>query len=205
MNREVFRQLVHLSGLLFVFIAQFLDRWVSAMVFLGIGVFFFIYGEYVKRKEHGLFGLRKLAMMMERKESRLFSGAFWFYIGCGISFLLFHHQIASAASAILAVGDSLSTIVGINFGRHKIIGKKSIEGSLTFFVSSFLISLIFVRWEVGLIGALIASVIELITPHKVGKKTYWILDDNLLIPIISGAVMFGVDFYLFLTVFHLAF
>ena len=196
MDKEILRQIVHLSGLLFVFIAQFLDKWASAAMFLIIGAFFFTYGEYVKRKTNAIFGLRKLPFFFERKKSRPFAGAFWFYIGCGISFILFPHIIASAASSVLAIGDSLSTLIGREIGNHKLIGNKSLEGTLAFFVFSFFLTLFFVKPFIGMVGALIGALVELSVPDKLAKKTSLFLDDNFLIPIISGSVMFGLGFVL---------
>ena len=195
MQKEILRQIVHLSGLLFVFLAQIFDKWISSAIFFGIFFIFIFYGEYIKIKKQPLLGLRNLAFFFERKNTRPFTGAIFFYLGCGLAFLIFPHNIASVSSAILAVGDSLSTIIGMNFGRHKTIGKKSVEGSLAFFAGSFLISLIFVKWQIGFIGSLIAALVELCIPPKIGGKTLWLLDDNLLIPIICGIVMFLFGFY----------
>ncbi len=192
------RQFVHLSGLLFVGLAHFLDSMQSAVLFLVIGLFFFLYWEYIKIKKKPLMGLRNLAFFFERKDVRPFTGAVWFYIGGFLAFVLFPHNIASASVSILAVGDSLSTVFGVKFGRHKLIGKKSLEGSLAFFASSFLVSLIFVNPLVGFFGSLTGALVELLIPQKIGKKAYWFLDDNLLIPVISGAVMWILNILLFL-------
>lgn len=186
MHKEMLRQAVHLSGLAFVFAAQYLDKMQGAVLFLSIGIFFLVYSEYVRRTK-SLLGFRNFVYKFEkRKDSRPFKGAYWFYIGCGISFALFPKNIASAASAILAVGDSFSTIIGIHFGRHKIINNKSAEGTLAFFITAFLASLLFVNPVASFIGSAAAAVVELITPPKLSKRSHWILDDNLLIPITSG-------------------
>ncbi len=193
MHKEILRQAVHLSGLIFVLLAQLFDKWLAAAMFLGIGAYFLIYSEYVRRTK-SLIGFRNFAYIFEKRKSRKpFEGAYWFYIGCGISFLLFPKNIALASSAILAVGDSFSTIFGVHFGRHKLVGNKSAEGSIVFFASSFFISLVFVNPAIGFLGSLIATLVELSTPGK-SKNSIWMLDDNLLIPIISGAVMYGVSF-----------
>lgn len=194
MHKEVLRQLTHLSGLIFVFIAQYLDKLQASALFLGIGAFFLIYSEYVRRTK-ALFGFRDLVYKFEkRKAVKPFIGAYWFYIGCGLSFILFPHKAALAASAILAVGDSFSTLIGIHFGKHKIADNKSFEGALAFFISSFVISLLFVKPLLGFAGAFIGAVVELSIPPKTSKRSSWLLDDNLLIPIISGLVVSGLLF-----------
>ena len=188
MHSETLRQIVHLSGLAFVFVAQFLDRVWSVGMFLSIGAFFFFYAEYVKRTKPAI-GFRHFVFKFENRKGRNFSGAFWFYTGAGLAFVLFPLNVASAAAAILSVGDSFSTIVGINWGTHKIVGKKSVEGTVAFFLTSFLATLFFIKPSIGLIGSFVAAIVELLTPHKTEGRSRWIVDDNLLIPIISGAVM----------------
>ncbi len=186
MHSEIPRQIVHLSGLLFVLIAQLLDKWLSASMFLSVGLFFFVYSEYARRTT-ALFGLRNFIRKFEKRGPlRPFTGAYWFYIGCGITFILFPHKAASLASAILAVGDSFSTIIGVQFGKHKLINRKSAEGSLAFFITSFMAALLFASPAVAFMASLIASVVELLTPPKLNKRSRWLLDDNLLIPLITG-------------------
>lgn len=197
MHSETLRQLAHLSGLAFVAAAQYLDWLTAAAMFFAIGAFFFFYAEYVKRTKPAL-GFRNFVFKFEKRKGRNFSGAFWFYIGAGLGFILFPLNIASAAAAILAVGDSFSTLIGVHFGKHKIVGKKSLEGSLAFLFGSFLISLVFVKPVIGLIGSVIAMLVELFTPHKTNLKNYhWVFDDNLLIPIISGIVMLALGFFIY--------
>ena len=125
MHHETPRKLVHLSGLLFVFAAQFLNRNLVLIIFFSIASFFLVYAEYVRRTKPAL-GFMNFVFKFEKRKGRSFSGAFWFYMGSGIAFLVFPKAVASAASAILAAGDSSSTIVGINFGKHKIFGEKTV-------------------------------------------------------------------------------
>ncbi len=192
MHKETPRQLIHLSGLLFVLIAQYLSRTASMAMFFGIAIIFFLYAEHVTRSKKPIFGIRKIVYIFEKRDSgRPFAGVFWFYTGSGIVFSLLPLNIASAASAILAVGDSFSTMFGLNFGKHRLVGKKSLEGSSAFFVGAFFISLIFVTPVVAAVGAFVGMLVELFIPPKLGgKKSHWFLDDNLLIPIIGGAAMF---------------
>jgi dolichol kinase len=197
---EVKRQMIHLSGLFFVILAQFTDKYLAAIYFFMIAITFFIYSEHVRRERRRLAGfldsmekrIRGLATRFERQGiARPFLGAFWFYMGCGISFLLFPLHIASAACAMLAVGDAFSTLVGNKFGRHRTVGNKTLEGSLAFFVVSLLIALIFVDPKLALLGSLAATITELVPEigglKPIKDKGY--LDDNLLIPIIAGFVM----------------
>ncbi|RLI96064.1 MAG: hypothetical protein DRO99_05060, partial [Candidatus Aenigmatarchaeota archaeon] len=118
---ETRRQLVHFSGLLFVLLAQVVGGVSAGIYFFLIAATFLAYSEYVVRETKRTMGMleslekrmRDFVIRFERKDvKRPFSGAIWFYAGCGFTFLLFSLPEASAACAMLAVGDSVSTLVG---------------------------------------------------------------------------------------------
>ncbi len=199
MKTEIPRQLVHLSGLVFIALAQFTGGIIVSFYCLFIAFTFLAYSEYVRRAED------RLEMVIHRLESRIrnfvsrfdrkgisrpFVGAFWFYLAFGIAFLIFPLGAASAACIILAVGDSLSTLTGRAWGMHR-IGGKSLEGSLAFLMSSFPAASLFVSPPVALAGALAGTLVELAPEAGFLKnlKGRGLLDDNLLIPLASGAVM----------------
>ncbi len=198
MDSELYRQFVHLSGLIFIILAQFIDKTIAGLYFIFISIFFLIYSEYIRREEKRLKILAKLegklrdiALTLERKTYRPFMGAFWFYFSLGIVFFLFPLSIASAAGAILAVGDSLSTIIGLNYGKHKIAGKKTLEGSIAFLIGSFIAAIFFVDYTTAVFAAVFATIIELIPaarPLK-GLSERHIIDDNWMIPVFTAVFM----------------
>jgi len=186
---ELSRQLVHLSGILFIIFAQFIGREATIIYFGIIAAFFFIYSWYIRNQEKRVQNMlsrmeskfRDLTLKFERKDANPFTGAMFFYIGCTIAFIVFPFGTASAACAMLAVGDSLSTIVGTRLGRHK-IGKtgKSFEGSLACFAGSLIAGVFFVAPHIAVLGATAATATELLPK----------INDNLSIPIVAGLVMF---------------
>jgi dolichol kinase len=197
---ETPRQLVHLSGLLFIALAQFIDKTTVGILFMLAALFFLLYSEYVRKcgKNHSTLlsriecKLRDFALMLERKETRRpFSGAFWFYFGAGLAFLIFPLYAASAAGAVLAVSDSLSTMIGKRLGRHSILGKKTLEGTVAFFVSALLVCLLFFNPTAAIIGAVAAAFAEILPEWKPISCSRFsgLFDDNLLIPIITGFVL----------------
>lgn len=202
---EIRRQMVHISGLLFVVLAQFTSKWVAASYFLLIAATFLIYSEHIRREKKRLHGIlqcfegrfRDVVMTLERADApRPFHGAFWFFMGCGLAFIAFQHNIASAACAMLAVGDSVSTILGTRYGIHKIIGKKSAEGSLAMFVFSLVAAMFFVHPLIALTGAAAATIAELIPDVCVLEchKKRGFIDDNLFVPLLAGAAMLAAAF-----------
>ena len=103
---ELNRKLVHISGLLFVVLAQLTGRWMAAFYFLTIATTLLIYSEHVRREKRRFSRLverierdfRKAVLRMERPDAaRPFAGAFWLFFGCGIAFALFPLPVASAA------------------------------------------------------------------------------------------------------------
>ncbi len=79
---------------------------------------------------------------------------------------------------ILAWGDSASTLVGIYFGRTKLIAGRSLEGAIGFFLVSLIPLFIATPLSEGKIFflALAATLTEILSP----------IDDNLTIPIVSS-------------------
>jgi glycerol-3-phosphate acyltransferase PlsY len=190
MRTELSRQLLHLSGLLFIILAQFIEKEITIVYFFILALFFLLYSEYIKREEKKLSNIlnrlenrfRDFTLKFERREhlGNPFQGAFWFYLSCAVTLFIFPFHIASAACSMLAVGDSFSTLFGIKFGRHSIRKNKSLEGSLACFLGSLAVGLFFVNPVLALAGAASAAFAEL----SAG------INDNLTIPVFSGGVMF---------------
>jgi dolichol kinase len=107
-------------------------------------------------------------------------GAITFFVGTFIAVLLFAPLYAALSILVLAVGDSLATIAGHYAGKHALFKKKTLEGTLTFFICTFAILVFFVPTK-ALLVALVASATELITPPSV--------DDNLTIPFVTGLLL----------------
>jgi len=200
MKREIMRQFVHLSGLGFVYLSQFFDKYFSATYFLIIAISFLIYSWYVTKqmnKTEKLMDIledkfRKVVMTFDRENlPRPFMGPFWFYFGFFLAYLLFPIEIAMASCAILAVGDAFSTLVGKSIGRIEYLHGKTLEGSVAFFVSSFLVAMLMVSPTLAFTGALVGALVEPLPSLKHLKRLYRsdLIDDNLLIPLLVGLAM----------------
>ena len=98
--------------------------------------------------------------------------------------LLFPKPIAIAAIVYIIIGDTAAAIVGRMWGKHKLIGKKTYEGSLACLVSISLVSFLIpnLPTPIALAGALAATMAEALS----GK-----LDDNFTVQMVSGFVMLG--------------
>jgi len=110
-----------------------------------------------------------------------------FVMGLLLTLLSFPKVVALCAIFTLAIADPMSAIVGIRFGKRKIMQRKSLEGSLAFFISTFLILItvfsglyqndIIIISALGFIVASVMTGLELIPVR---------IDDNLTIPIATG-------------------
>lgn len=113
-----------------------------------------------------------------------------FVMGLLLTILTFPKSVSLVAIYTLAISDPLSAIIGIKYGRTKVVPHKSLEGSAAFFISCFIIicsvyssefqegpiTVLFVAFSV----AFCVTVFEML-PIK--------LDDNLTIPIFTSIAM----------------
>ena len=109
-------------------------------------------------------------------------GSTYLLIAMLLTLHLFEKPVAFLALGFLILGDTVAAIVGKWIGKVRLLGGKTLEGSaacllvcfgLTFFMPDL-------PWYVGLVGALTATVFELLPIP---------LDDNFRIPLSAGFAM----------------
>lgn len=144
----------------------------------------------LRNKKFNILTLKVLGPLMRNSEKDSFSGLPFYALGVGISILFFKKEIALISILFLVVADPLSSLVGVLFGKNKILPNKSLEGTLAGYIASFILVLFFLlsSSEVSinlilfsLLAALIGSMSELMSAFNI--------DDNLTIPVVSGAGM----------------
>jgi dolichol kinase len=127
-----------------------------------------------------------LGGVIRANEEQKMTGTVPYILGVGLSLYVYSTPVAAAAICFLAFGDVAATTIGERYGKTK-IGGKSLEGTAAFIIASLLfadlllpfVGLRLTSW-VLVLGALAAACIELLPIS---------LNDNLIIPIMSGAVM----------------
>ena len=190
MDLETKRQLIHASG---VVVALYVRWSYDALGFLApfatlvlAILFLYLAAEGYKRKLRLpiVSDIIDAAERAEAIEKSPASGALFFFIGSLFSLVMFNSNInvVCASILILALGDSVSTLVGRKFGRSKIFYNpaKSWEGSIGGFAFALLGALTQVSLPVAFIGALAGMLAESL-PIKV--------DDNITIPVFAGLAM----------------
>lgn len=116
------------------------------------------------------------------------NGAAWMCVSAALCAWLFAPGVAAAALAMLMVGDGAAAVVGRRVGRTKWPGSpKSVEGSLAYAATAFLVGLAVVAWPgsgVGVgtvaLGAVVGAAVEAVPIP---------LNDNVRVPLLSGLAM----------------
>lgn len=132
------------------------------------------------------FLFRYFGAFVRTSERNRMTGTVPYIIGVGLSLLFYRTDIAAAAICFLACGDVAATTVGERYGRTKIIGEKSLEGTAAFFAAALAAGGILMSlgngpsFVVVAAGAAIAAGVELLPVR---------LNDNLVIPLVTGGAM----------------
>jgi len=114
-------------------------------------------------------------------------GMLFYFIGVYIALLLFPREVAMASIMVLALGDSVSHLYGLHYGRikHPFSKTKFLEGSFAGFIAGFFGALIFLPWHEALFASLAAMIVEAVE-IKIGAEQ---VDDNLIVPVVAGAAV----------------
>lgn len=138
-------------------------------------------------KHYDIPGIKWFLDNFERNDVHPGKGAICYLIGVILALYLFPKDVALASIAILAVGDSLSHYIGSNHGKikHPLNKEKLIEGSIAGTVAGFLAAWLFVSPSEAFFAALLAMIAEAVEIELNNQ----LVDDNISIPLVAGAVI----------------
>lgn len=187
-NEEALRKALHVFSIIIPLIYYFVPR-SSALIILLPGCIIAIVFDLARMTGHPIwtrFGVILFGKMVRPKEKEGFTGASYILCTDFLVILMFNKPVAMCAITFIALGDTAAAMIGRRWGFHK-FGKKSIEGSLGFFLAAAASAVFFhhvyqtgLPLIVGLSGALIATLVEAMSVRS---------DDNLTVPIMSGLYM----------------
>jgi len=191
---ELFRKLIHLFSLSIPIIYYFITTEAAAII-LGIvaaSALIIDLGRYlhpeIGKIFYKIFGFLLREHELDHKKKNL-NGATYVLISALISVLIFPKVIFISAFSILIISDSAAALIGRKFGKRKFLSK-SLEGTLTFFVSACIVILFtpkvggfFEEYLIGFIGAFVGAIVE--------NVSFKLVDDNLSIPLSVGFAMWG--------------
>jgi dolichol kinase len=120
--------------------------------------------------------------LLRNHEEASLLGSTYLLIAVLLTIHLFDKPVAVLALAFLILGDTVAAIVGKSIGKNKLLGGKTVEGSLACFLMCLGLSLLMpgIPFFVGLVGATTATIFELLPIP---------LDDNFRIPLSAGFAM----------------
>lgn len=152
-----------------------------------------VLGEILRRKIPAFAALynRLFGFALRAQEKHRVTGATYFLLGALLTVALFEAEVAILGLIVLIISDSCASLVGLQFQSRKLVGNKSLAGTLAFALSAALIGFsggIFfdLAFLPLLLAALAATFLELFSASLR-------VDDNLLIPLGFAAVasLFG--------------
>lgn len=192
-KNEIYRKTIHLTSLWIPLLIYSAHPLYSAAVLLTLTIAdFFI--EYLYHQDKLCVSRlikRKFIRIMRYSEIKPQefhpSGALYLLISSFCATVLFTPAVASIAVCILIVADSAAAVTGKLLGTIKLAENKTVEGSLTFFLTTLFILWISVFFHLiaatDLISlAAIIALAELAAPLLK-------LDDNFLIPLVAGGML----------------
>ena len=183
MARELRRKSIHLLGLVFPILYVFTTR-DTAIIAVGALLAIVLGSELLKAfvpAFQAIF-MRIFSPILRAQEQRGgLTGATYYLIGSFLCVLLFDKTLAIVCLCFLTLGDLFAALIGKQWGRIKLFSRKSLEGSLACFIVCTAVALLIgLHPVVAIVGALVATLIELLPTG---------VDDNVTIPLISGLAM----------------
>ena len=183
MIAELLRKSIHVSGLILPVIYYFFLERPMMLVLMGILTGCALVVELLKwlSPAFSAFFFQIFAALLRTHERKgAITGATYYLISAFLCVSLFAKELAIVCIFFMILGDMAAALVGKKWGRTKLLGRKSLEGSAACFVVCTAIALVVLNPVIAIVGALVATIVELI-PFPI--------DDNLTVPLISGAVM----------------
>ena len=173
-------------ALLLIPIDLLFGRTVLLLIIAGIGVI--LIGTDIFR----MLTRYQLQQLFKKKEIKRFSSMTSFVVAVFIIFLVFQGIIPYLALAYITIGDMFSKIIGIKFGKHRLLRDRTLEGSLGFLAGSFMagwviFTLLPVPTYVAIAGPLFATAVELFSMD---------LDDNFTVGIVTSGFLFALHYFL---------
>jgi dolichol kinase len=173
-------------ALLFIPIDLLFGR--TVLLFLVGGIAIILIGMDIFR----LLSRHQLQLLFKRKEIKRFSSMTSFIVAVFIIFLVFPGIIPFLGLAYITIGDMFSKIIGIKFGRHRLLRDRTLEGSLGFLAGSFMAgwvihTLLPVPLYATLAGPVFATAVELFSMD---------LDDNFSVGIVTSGFLFALHYFL---------
>lgn len=156
------------------------------VAFLGFGLDF----HRLKNPSLNSFLEKHFGPIMRRSEKLSFSGLPFYALGVALAIFFYKEEIAVLAILFLIFADPFASIVGVYWGRDRLLPNKTLQGTIAAFTVCLLTTILYLV-VLGIhsqnliifafFGAICGALSELVSAFNI--------DDNLTIPVISGAAL----------------
>jgi len=179
LKKEIVRKSVHLltAGIILVNIFSY-ELAITLTIFT---ILLYIFSEFMRLKKIKIFYLTKLIETCARpdEKNKFILAPLTLAVPILLALLFLNPGIAYPTVITVSISDSFATLIGMRFGKKRIFEKKTLEGSSTFFLFTFVIFYFFTNIFVTFFSAAILTLVELFS-----KKI-----DNLTIPLFSAIIL----------------
>lgn len=177
--KEIQRKSIHIIGIIVITLDFYFGFIIPTILVLVLSCLYII-SEYLQKKGKHFPIIQNITKITLRDTEKTDYAPLLLSAGVVISLTMFPTPISYCAIIAVILGDGFASLVGQSFGRHKLIFKKSIEGTVAGFVASFVGCVFFISPELALGMSVLAMSVEVL---PLGKF------DNLAIPIVVGTVL----------------
>ncbi len=181
-KHEIVRKFFHSCAAFIPFAPEALFNIIALLIVLT--TFIFLFSEFLRTNGISMPVINKITQASIRnEETRAISFApVTLALGIVTSMLFFQPNVAFTSIWTVAFADSAAALIGKQYGKHKLFynRKKSIEGSMAFFVVALFCAALHFPWPISLAAAFAACIIESFPIKSM---------DNLIIPIATGVIL----------------
>ena len=184
-KNELYRKLIHISSSFFPFAYMYLEfNYFFPIIIFATSITLFINLYFTKYFIDIPIISSIIPRVLRKYEQTSLWGASYMLIAYSLIVIIFPKDIVIISMIITSISDSLAALVGINYGEIKLINNRTLEGSFTFFIASYLLFFLIIKSINILLMICLSftlSLIELYTPTKY---------DNFTIPIACSILMY---------------
>jgi dolichol kinase len=196
-KQEFYRKIFHLFLFLIPFFFIKFGKIQFLIIFIPLAITVILI-DYYRCKHDNLNQItaKIFKVLMREKEinQKKMSGMSWVFGGASLNFLIFDKVIAVTGFCILIFADAMAAIIGKSI-KSAPFYEKSRAGSLAFFITAIVVILISgLYFDCRLPFYFFAIFIAMFITFTEAYPSFFIVDDNLLIPMTFGISMTLLDF-----------
>lgn len=191
-RQEVSRKLIHLSSLWIPAFIYFVPQNISITFFAFVlaGDAILEYGNYKRwrwaRRTFGALFYRTLRSKELVHDHFQATGSLYVLSAAILCPLMFSQTVAAIALTVMLTSDACAALFGKAFGTRKLYKKKSLEGTVAFFLCTLLVLMLYTPIYPVTYASIIAALLATFAEMYEDKLE---IDDNLSVPLIIGIVL----------------